>query len=339
MKSNFIRLNAGMLCLLLIAMTSCKKSTLPAATETTDISNPRGLNLTPSAVTIPSDWVRQTNFTLPASINVYRKSSNFKGRSFNGYLAVADLRNRSLAFKPVFSSTNKTPQSFYNAEGGTKYITVNGGFFDQQSGASFSTVIQNNVVLSKNVASVTRNGRTYYPTRAAFGFNPSNRGYSASWIYHLTDGRVFNWGAPAANNPNTTPLPRPTSTTPGGGSQWGVTDAIGGGPMLVFNGVRSVYDVPELIDVSNNSNRARTAYGYTSDGRMLILCVQGNAFPETGVTLTEMGDLMAGFGAVRAVNFDGSGSSCMLINGIQTITPTFGNQREVPSCLFIKAVP
>jgi Phosphodiester glycosidase len=327
------------LMLLLMATASCTKTELsPIATTNSNTGGPT----TEAALIIPPDWPRHPtlNNNLPASIAIHYKTTTLNGLPFRAFMAIVDLRNNNLEFKPVLRSTLSTPSTFYNNEPGTKYITVNGGFFS--GGSSVSLVLQNGTRLANNIASVVRNGRTYFPTRAAFGFNRNNRAYSASWVYTLTDGRLFNYPVPSPNDANATPQPRPSATFPAGGGVWGVTDALGGGPMLVPGNGQDITDGPELSDVATNSKRARTAYGYTTDGRLLILVVEHNIITNnpSGATLPEMANIMTSFGAQRAVNMDGSGSSCMLVNGQQTILPSDlgGTQRPIPACLFIKAI-
>jgi exopolysaccharide biosynthesis protein len=47
---------------------------------------------------------------------------------------------------------------------------------------------------------------------------------------------------------------------------------------------------------------------------------------------------MVGLGCVEALNLDGGGSSCMLINGKETIWPSDkGQQRAVPAVFIIKS--
>ncbi len=334
MKRNLLKFRHAAV-LLLLAAAACKKNDR-AAENTTPGNTPA----TPAteALTIPADWPRDPtlNTGLPASIAIHRKTTTLNGSAFRGYMAIVNMQDANLVFKPALRSSLSTPSTFYNAEAGTKYITVNGGFFDFGSGQSLSLVLQNNSRLANNTGSIVRSGRTYFPTRAAFGFNSSNRGFSASWVYTLTDGRLFNYPSPSPNNELNTPQPRPSATFPSGGNVWGVTDAMGGSPMLVTNGTRNITDVAELASFGTNSKNARTAYGYTSDGRMLILVAERSGV-SSGASLVEMANIMVSFGASRAVNFDGSGSSCMLVNGKQSIAPSDGSQRAVAACLFIKA--
>ncbi len=54
-----------------------------------------------------------------------------------------------------------------------------------------------------------------------------------------------------------------------------------------------------------------------------------------GFTTQEVADILKSLGCIQAVNLDGGGSSCMLVNGKETIRPSDGVQRRVASALMI----
>jgi len=47
-------------------------------------------------------------------------------------------------------------------------------------------------------------------------------------------------------------------------------------------------------------------------------------------------DVLLGLGCVEAINLDGGGSTCMLVNGKETIKVSDGSQRAVASLLMFK---
>ena len=122
--------------------------------------------------------------------------------------------------------------------------------------------------------------------------------------------------------------------------KWKLDWAVGGGPVLVKNGE---------IFISNNEEKKfagkaiadhhpRTAMGYTKDGQLILLAVQGRMKNiAVGTTLTETAQIFIDLGAVEAINLDGGGSSCLLINGKETIKPSDPTgQRPVPAVFFVK---
>jgi exopolysaccharide biosynthesis protein len=87
-----------------------------------------------------------------------------------------------------------------------------------------------------------------------------------------------------------------------------------------------------------NDKHPRTAIGYTDDGRLLILVIQGR-FPgiAEGVSLIQEANILQKLGCKEAVNLDGGGSSCLLVNGKHTITPSDKEgERPLPQCLLLK---
>jgi exopolysaccharide biosynthesis protein len=123
--------------------------------------------------------------------------------------------------------------------------------------------------------------------------------------------------------------------------KWKLDWAVGGGPVLAKDGA---------IFISNNEEKKfagkaiadhhpRTAMGYTKDGYLILLAVQGRMKNiAVGTTLTETAQILIDLGAVEAINLDGGGSSCLLINGKETIKPSDPTgQRPVPAVFFVKS--
>ena len=67
---------------------------------------------------------------------------------------------------------------------------------------------------------------------------------------------------------------------------------------------------------------ARTALGFTSDGRVLLVTVDGKSFTEQGVDLPTMAEVMVSLGAWQAVNLDGGGSAQAAVDGLIVNTPS-----------------
>ncbi len=114
--------------------------------------------------------------------------------------------------------------------------------------------------------------------------------------------------------------------------------AIGGNVVLVRDGTPQPIADPSLAP--------RTAVGFSADGRtMHLLTVDGRQVDSRGVTLTEMGQLMAQLGAHHALNLDGGGSSTLLARepGSPAVhlenQPSDGGERPVPNGLALYAPP
>jgi exopolysaccharide biosynthesis protein len=114
--------------------------------------------------------------------------------------------------------------------------------------------------------------------------------------------------------------------------------AIGGGPVLVQEGAVTITNKEEqLYAFEKNDLHPRTAIGYTRNSRLIILVIQGRSPGiAEGATLDEEARLLVELGCVEAINLDGGGSSCMLVNGKETIQPAEGTQRPVASVFIVK---
>ena len=115
-----------------------------------------------------------------------------------------------------------------------------------------------------------------------------------------------------------------------------VSDAIGGGPVLVRDG-KPVYRANEAFTVSQIAPRhPRTAIGQLADGRILMVVVDGRQPGySVGMTTFEMALTMARLGAVRAMQLDGGGSSTIAFQGKVLNRPSDGFPRAVAEGLFV----
>ena len=105
---------------------------------------------------------------------------------------------------------------------------------------------------------------------------------------------------------------------------------VSGGPLLVEQGRVNVRSVEEQIAPDIARGRApRTALGLKKDGTLLLLVVDGRSAASSGLTLAELAQYFVRLGADSAVNFDGGGSSEMVINGSIVNKPSDGRERYV----------
>lgn len=119
------------------------------------------------------------------------------------------------------------------------------------------------------------------------------------------------------------------------GSPWGeIPTIVGAGPTLVKNGEVHVTAEEEQFPPDIAQGRApRTAFGVTKDGHYLLAVVDGRQAHSIGCTLREMAEFMLQFGAVEAINFDGGGSSELVVGGRIENSPSDGAERPVGSAL------
>ncbi|GGZ26152.1 phosphodiester glycosidase family protein [Streptomyces poonensis] len=103
---------------------------------------------------------------------------------------------------------------------------------------------------------------------------------------------------------------------------------LGGGPGLVYDGRPAVDLAENGYPASALAHRApRTLAGVRADGTLLLAVVDGRTPTSAGATFQEAASLMAGLGAVSALNLDGGGSSTMAVDGSVENTPMDGDGR------------
>lgn len=121
------------------------------------------------------------------------------------------------------------------------------------------------------------------------------------------------------------------------GPMWDkTTHAIGAGPMLVKN--NSVFLTTKIEEFGSDvaGGRApRTALGVKGDGHILAVVVDGRQEHSIGMTLLELAVFMQELGAEDAMNFDGGGSSEMVVKGKIVNKPSDGRERRVGDALVI----
>lgn len=324
----------------LIVSVSCKKSTTPTAAP---IPVPGPTVVTP-LITLPAGWkfnsALSANFPL-GSMQAYRFDTIWAGRNTKAVCLVYNSANTGIEFKPVISATAKKPTEFFAQETGV-YACINGGYFGGNQ--SFSLVKYNNTVSSANVKVLNRtfngNSTPYYPTRVAFGVT-SGGVPSINWIYSIGAGNdnIYSYPTASPNAEGQAPQPEPTASFPAGGSAWNVASAIGGSPMLLKNNAINISDVAELISINNTTSRPRSAIGYTANGMVVILVIEGDnaAGGYVGMNLLELANMLQSLSCTNAINLDGGGSSMMVIGGQQVIRPgDAAGERPVISAVVIK---
>jgi exopolysaccharide biosynthesis protein len=111
----------------------------------------------------------------------------------------------------------------------------------------------------------------------------------------------------------------------------GVTQAIGGGPTLVKNGLVHVTAQAEKFSAAIAKGRApRTAIGVDSKGAVMLVVVDGrHPGVSVGATLYELARVLVRLGAVDAINLDGGGSSTFVYGTRVLNRPSGGRERLV----------
>jgi hypothetical protein len=98
-----------------------------------------------------------------------------------------------------------------------------------------------------------------------------------------------------------------------------VDDIIGVGSAPLENGIIKEFD--DILDQSVDFAKARhprTAFGYASNGDIILMTVDGRQTNMAGANLREVGMIMQSLGAHSAYNLDGGGSTQMVIASNQS---------------------
>jgi exopolysaccharide biosynthesis protein len=293
---------------------------------------------------------------LPSSMHVYKTTSLIDGKPNIAYYVEANLQDKSLDFTTDTSYKRRlSPAAFYQ-KNRQPLLVMNTTFFSFATNQNLSVVIKNGQLLSYNVHTIHARGKdtfTYrHPLAGAIGIN-KRRKADVAWLY--TDSSLHY--AMAAQQPvtpfrdsvsniNFRYFKKHLAANPNGTDasdlfhKWKVQTAVGGGPVLLQNGQIAVSNNEELKFAGKaiEDKHPRSAMGYAADGKLIFLAVQGR-FPNIaeGATLVQEAQLLKELGCIEALNLDGGGSSCLLINGRETITPSDKEgQRPVPAVFIIR---
>lgn len=288
-----------------------------------------------------------SNFApLPPSVHVFASSDSIGGKPNRCYYIEADLKDKSLGFTTRASKGKRlTPTQFYEQEG-NPLLVVNGTFFSFETNRNLNALISNGKLLSYNVPTVKRKNDSlfHYVTRSGIGIS-KKRNADVAWLFTDTS-RPYAMALQKAPSTLTGPSPNPSFNemkrmlSPKNGIQrkWKMETAIAGGPSLLSGGELRITNREEIMFVTGEKDRhPRTAMGYTRQNKLIILVAEGrNPGVAEGLTLKQEAEILQQLGCVEALNLDGGGSSCLLLNGKETIKPSDKEgQRPVPGVFLI----
>lgn len=282
---------------------------------------------------------------LPKSVHVFYSNDTISGRPNHAYYVIADLKDQQLLFPS--SATNgirSTPQKFYETES-KPLLVMNCTFFEFVHNTNVSLVMNNGKQIAFTNNTIARRGKdtfTYtHPVTGALGID-KKRKVDIAWV--LSDStRRYPWASQHAINPlidSSEHLEISKILARGSFKKWKMQTAVAGGPILVQDGNIAISNNQELKfgGKAITDKHPRTAMGYTADGKLIFLVIEGR-FPgkSEGASLIEEATILRDLGSVEALNLDGGGSSCLLVNGKETIRPSDKEgERAVPAVIMIK---
>ena len=288
---------------------------------------------------------------LPEGFHVYKTTTQVDGKPNIAYYAEADLSRKNLVFSADTSWQRRlTPLEFYRkgSEMSNSFrfpvLVVNTTFFSFATNQNLNVVIKNSKLLAHNVHSVPARGKdtfTYrHPYTGAIGITKRGKA-DIAWIFTDSAGRrAFASQEPVKLVRDSIKLhSKKDALKASSFRKWKMKTAVGGGPVLIQNGEIMITNNEEWKFAGNavKDKHPRTAMGYTANGKLIIMVVEGR-HPGTaeGASLTQLAQMLKDIGCEEALNLDGGGSSCMLINGKETIRVSDANgQRPVPAVFMI----
>src|SRR6185312_13269123 len=293
---------------------------------------------------------------LPSSVHIYKSTDSIDGRPDVVYYVIAALKDKRLNFTADTTYKRRlTPSQFFEKDN-HPLLVVNSCFFSFATNQNLNIVEKNGKLVGYNVHTITgkkKDTLTYYHSfDGAFGIT-KNRTADIAWIYTDSSKKypyasefaiLFMHDSIAKHSFND--IEKNTSLVLGHTGKlvplfkkWKMKTAVGGGPVLVQNNKVQISNNEErkFFGKAINDHHPRTAIGYTNDNKIIILVAEGRSETASGLTLTQEAQILADLGCVEALNLDGGGSTCMLLNGKQVNSPSDKEgERAVPSVFIIE---
>ncbi|NBY25309.1 MAG: phosphodiester glycosidase family protein [Chitinophagaceae bacterium] len=299
-----------------------------------------------------TNWVSVDSLyqPLPTSAKLFKTTSPLSQKPFIAYALIVELKDPSLDFT-VDTTFNRrlTPAAFYQKNNKPLAI-LNTSFFSFTTHQNLNIVVKDGKQLAFQIHSIAGKGKDTmtwrHPIGSALGINRF-RMPDVAWVYTDSFAKY-----PLAIQQPIKPLKDSTAlftkqtflknlkSSQQKAKNWKMATAVGGGPVLVQNGKISIANDQEMKFAGKaiDDKHPRSAIGYTADGKLVIVAIEGrHPGVAEGATLKETAQLLIELGCIEALNLDGGGSSCLLINGKQTITPSDKEgERAVPGVFIIQ---
>lgn len=277
---------------------------------------------------------------LPASVHVFRSVDSVEEMPNTMYYVEADLKDKRLLFTSDTTSGRRlTPDEYYK-KNDDPLLIVNTSFFTFETNRNLNVIVKDGKLVSYNVHNVKKKNDSttwLHPFYGALGIF-KNRTADVAWIYSDTTKR-YPFASQTVVPAFTDSLSYVSDSYVKSFRPWKVKTAVSGGPVLVQNHRVEISNDEELRFPGKaiDDKHPRTAMGYTKDNRLIIFVCEGRSATAAGLSLRQMAEILKNIGCQEALNLDGGGSTCLLLNGKEVNTPSSnGVQRALPSVFIIK---
>ena len=282
---------------------------------------------------------------LPSSVHVYFTNDNIEGKPNIAYYVTAELKDKTLNFTTQIGNGKRLTPTQYFTQEQKPLLVMNCTFFEFVHNSNLNVVIKDSKVLAYQLHTIAGKGKDTlmysHPFGSALGISKSRKA-DIVWLYtDSSETRAYaSQKAINALKDSVSNHTKKEMLQSGSFKKWKVQTAVGGGPVLIQNGEIQISNNEEMKFAAKaiNDKHPRTSMGYTADDKLIMMVIEGR-FPgkAEGATLTQEAKLLKEIGCVEALNLDGGGSSCLLINGKPTITPSDKEgQRPVPAVWMVK---
>lgn len=303
---------------------------------------------------IELEWKKEEFAGLPSSVEVYKYSGLMNGRKCNAWYAVADLSKGDVEFRTTVPSSAITIDDQFKSSGKC-LVMVNGGYFYNGKNTGLGCV---DGVISGGVTAVrgslksgdSEYNEMYNVTRGVFGVD-KNQTPAVYWTGADGSGKSHFFSRPLPTVKGEDKFAAVSASNPDVAVAWSPYYAQSAGPLLLMDGkcpfdfettekgddfYLANYEVMPYDIYGTTVKPDRTAAGYTADGKVILFIVDGRIAESDGATLVELAQIMKGLGCVAAVNFDGGGSTGMVVGGQHMNDLTGGNRPVVSTLGFYK---
>lgn len=313
-------------------------------------SEPQTASMSTDYPAIELQWTKLTNTGLPAAIEVYETTSKLNGDAFHAWYAIADVTG-DVELRVSVPSEAKTIDAQAASFNGDCYVLVNGGYF--YNGRNTGLAVVNgtpsgaiNDVRGSLIADDAEYDVLYSITRGVFGVDAAGKPASF-WCGTEGDAKPLYYNTPLASVKGENKYAKPSKTLPAAPVSWTPKYALSAGPILLADGkvpfnfattakgkdyYLTNYEIMPYDIFGPNVTPDRTAVGYREDGKVILFICDGRITASGGATLLELAQVLKGLGCVGAVNFDGGGSTGMMV-GNKHINDQTPNNRPVVSTI------
>lgn len=306
------------------------------------------LCLTPLFVLGQSNWKNIDSLygQLPNQVHVYYTNVSINGKPNKAFYLSAPLKDKSILFSTQVGNGKRYTPSEYYQQSGNPLLVVNTTFFEFVQNRNLNAVVNKGQLLAYNLHNIAGKGKDTFTYRHSFsgaiGIR-KNREADIAWLFTDSTSRfplASQIAVPHFKDSNAVLTPSQLPAT-AKFKKWKMQTAVAGGPVLIQDGKIQISNNEEqrFAGKQINDKHPRTAMGYTADGHLIVMVVEGrNPGIAEGANLTQLAQLMKTVGCVEALNLDGGGSSTMLVNGKETIKPSDKTgQRPVPAVFIISS--